>query len=84
MAYVVNFAPCAERQFRKLPLNVKKLLKTDIDGLETNPRPSGVKKISGAKNRYRIRVGDFRIIYNIYDNELLVLILQVVNRKDAY
>ena len=55
-----------------------------IDGLALNPRPTGVKKLKGFDRRYRIRVGDYRIIYEVRDGMLLVLILDVGDRKDIY
>ena len=48
------------------------------------PRPIGVKKLKGYENIYRIRVGDYRVIYEIQDQEMLVIILSSIHRKDAY
>ena len=55
-----------------------------IDALASNPRPAGVVKLSGATDLYRIRSGDFRIIYEIQDVGLVVLVLKVGNRRDVY
>jgi mRNA interferase RelE/StbE len=55
-----------------------------IRSLASDPRPQGVKKLSGASERYRIRQGDFRILYEIADNVLVVTIVEVIDRKDAY
>ena len=55
-----------------------------IDELSIDPRPSGVRKLENAVNSYRIRVGDFRIIYHIEDSVLLVDIVKIADRKDAY
>ena len=52
--------------------------------LEENPRPSGAKKMRGYKNLFRVRVGDWRIIYTINDEELIILILTVASRGKAY
>ncbi len=55
-----------------------------IDALAQNPRPAGVKKLTGFDHRYRVRVGDCRIIYEVRDRMLLVLVLDVGDRKDIY
>lgn len=55
-----------------------------IESLSTTPRPPGVKKLKGFDHRYRIRVGDFRILYEVRDRLLLVLVLDVADRKDIY
>ena len=55
-----------------------------IEGLSLNPRPSGVKKLKGFEQRYRVRVGDYRIVYEVRDRILLVLVLDVGDRKEIY
>ena len=50
----------------------------------TNPRPSGVKKLVGHDTAYRIRVGDYRVIYEVLDDKLLVEVFRIRNRRDAY
>lgn len=55
-----------------------------IDSLSLNPRPSGVKKLNGFEHRYRVRVGDYRIVYEVRDRLLLVLVLDVADREDIY
>ncbi len=84
MAYAIEFSPAAERQFRRLARKDQIRLRPHIDALADEPRPSGVKKLSNAGSLYRIRVGDFRIIYEIRDQTLLVLVLRVGNRRDVY
>jgi mRNA interferase RelE/StbE len=49
-----------------------------------NPRPPGVLKMSGADNLWRIRIGDYRVVYEIHDERLIVLVLRVAHRKDVY
>ena len=84
MAYRVSFAPAALRQFRKLPAAVQTRLSPHIDALANDPRPNGVVKLSGAADIYRIRVGDYRIIYEIRDAVLVVLVLKIGDRRDVY
>lgn len=55
-----------------------------IDGLESNPRPDGHKKLRGIDNAWRIRVGDYRIVYEIHDRQLVVLVIEIDHRKNIY
>ena len=55
-----------------------------IDNLADEPRPPRAEKLAGTENRYRVRVGDIRIVYQIEDRVLLILILRIRDRKDVY
>ena len=55
-----------------------------LHALEDNPRPPGVKKLKGQRDHWRVRVGDWRIVYTIQDRELIVLVLQIGNRREVY
>jgi mRNA interferase RelE/StbE len=55
-----------------------------IDGLAEAPQPPGMRKLTGTEQTWRIRIGDYRVIYDLYDEELVVLVLRVAHRKDAY
>jgi mRNA interferase RelE/StbE len=83
-AYRIEFSPHARREFSSLSKTIQKRIDEKILTLTLNPRPSGVKKLKGFENRWRIRVGDYRIIYEIIDNRLIVLVVQIAHRKDAY
>lgn len=82
--YDVQFATGAARQFRKLTKDVQRRLRPAIDSLADDPRPRGVKKMAGADDLYRIRVGDFRIVYETNDAEVVVLIVIVADRRESY
>jgi len=82
--YRVEFTPAALRQLKKLPRNILKKVAHAIDNLESNPRPDGTKKLVAGDNLYRIRVGDYRIVYQINNKELIILFVRVRYRKDAY
>lgn len=82
--YSVEFSKAAERQFRKLDPLLQKRLAKSVDGLAKDPRPNGVKKLSGESGIYRVRVGDYRIVYAIRDSALLVLIVRVGHRREIY
>ncbi len=84
MVYSIDFKPIAKRQLAKLHKTIQHRLETKIDALTGNPRPHGYKKLQGFENRYRIRVGDYRVIYEIHDDVLLVLIVKIGHRRDIY
>ncbi|MCE5317347.1 MAG: type II toxin-antitoxin system RelE/ParE family toxin [Parachlamydia sp.] len=68
---------------KKFPLKDKEAIFEAIKSLEINPRPNGVIKLAG-RDGYRMRVGDYRIIYHIKDRELLVLVVDIDGRADIY
>ena len=82
--YIINFTKSAAKEYRKLPLNIKSKVALAVDQLALDPRPTGVKKLVGSNNLYRVRVGDYRIVYEIYDNQLIILITRLRHRKDVY
>ncbi len=84
MAYEIQFTPAAERNLRKLPRHIIPIVERKIDGLATNPRPKGVEKMQGEGNLYRIRSGDYRILYTIEDRKLIVVVVKIGNRRDVY
>ena len=55
-----------------------------LDALEENPRPFGVEKMAGPADLYRVRVGDWRIVYAIRDRELVVIVIRIGNRREVY
>jgi mRNA interferase RelE/StbE len=83
MAYEVRMTGAVEKELKKLNIGIRNRLYARMLELGAEPRPSGVKKLEG-EELYRVRVGDFRIIYAIRDKELLVLIVRVADRKEAY
>jgi mRNA interferase RelE/StbE len=83
-SYRVEFAASAIREFGKLPDNVKRRLAPKITDLGRDPHPPGLKKIVGGAGALRIRVGDYRVIYDVVDSTRTVLIRYVRHRRDAY
>ena len=73
----------AQQQWDKLSDNIAEPIIVAIAGLEENPRPAGYKKLK-ARDGYRIRTGNYRIIYDILDKELIVDIIALRHRKDIY
>ena len=82
--YAVEIGTAAKKDFRKLPRNVQKKIKPIIDSLSENPRPAGVESIKGIKGAYRLRVGSFRVVYQVKDREVVVLVLRIADRKEVY
>ena len=83
MPYQIVFTPAASRAFSALPKEVLRRVDARILSLAANPRPYGCKKLS-EENFYRIRVGDYRIVYEIQDCALLVLVVRIGHRKEIY
>jgi mRNA interferase RelE/StbE len=81
--YQILINPSAEKQIQKLPKNVRIRITESILNLGDEPRPHGSKKLQGV-DAYRIRIGDYRVVYEIQDNILLVTVVIVGNRKDIY
>lgn len=81
--YTINIAKTARKQLDKLNDNIATPLIDAIAGLAKNPRPYGYKKLKGREG-YRIRVGNYRIIYDIFDKVLIVNVIELGDRKDVY
>ena len=82
-AYRIFFKKSVLKDFDKIPnKDLKKIIKR-IEALSTNPRPHGCEKLSG-QERYRVRQGNYRIVYSINDNELVIWVVKVGHRRDVY
>ncbi len=81
--YTAVLSKKAQKQLDKLSDNVAEPILEAIGNLEENPRPQGYKKLKG-RDGYRIRIGNYRVIYDIFDNELIVNIITLGHRKDIY
>jgi mRNA interferase RelE/StbE len=82
--YLVTFAASAKKELRDLPAEVVERLILRIRSLSTNPRPVGSKKLQGYRDRWRIRLGDYRVVYSIDDTNGLVDITRVAHRREVY
>ena len=82
--YDVLIERTAERDLRRLPADVHDRVVAAIIPLATNPRPPGSKKLTGTRNDWRIRVGDYRVLYDISDKVRIVRVYRVRQRRDAY
>jgi mRNA interferase RelE/StbE len=84
MSYQVIFKPRARRELEKLPRVTAERIAQAIDGLRMQPRPPGCRKLSGVEDLWRVRVGDWRIIYQIKDKCLIVMVVRIGHRRDIY
>ncbi|HPO15844.1 MAG TPA: type II toxin-antitoxin system RelE/ParE family toxin [Candidatus Hydrogenedentes bacterium] len=82
--YRVEYQTSAIRDLKKIKEPYRAKIVREIDKLAYNPRPVGAKKMSGFDQLYRIRVGDYRALYLIEDNVLVVLVLHAAHRREVY
>lgn len=83
-AYEVRIKNPAAKAIRKLPIEVRRTVQGAIRGLATDPRPHGYLKLTDSDGLYRIRCGNYRVIYEIEDGALIVHVVKVADRKEAY
>jgi len=83
-SYSVEWKRSAAKELKSLPHNVVLRILSKVEGLSSDPYPDGVKKLVGAEHTYRVRVGDYRIVYSIWSSKLLIEIVRVGHRKDVY
>ena len=84
MTYRVKLTATAQKQRKQMPPQIRARIDAALVGLKTDPRPTGVVKLSGSKNDWRIRVGDYRILYEIDDNEEVITVWRIAHRREAY
>ncbi len=83
-AYRIEVSPAAARQLRKLDPAARRRVQAAVELLAEEPRPARAKKLMGGDGEWRVRTGDFRIVYEIKDHVLLVLVLAVGHRREVY
>ena len=84
MPYAIDFAPKAAVALSALPPKIRRQVARRVDLLAAHPRAPDSKKLQGLENLYRVRSGDYRIVYQIQDKKLLVLVVRIGNRRDVY
>jgi mRNA interferase RelE/StbE len=84
MAYTIEYASEIRKEISRLPKNIQHRVDKTILALAETPRPAGCIKLAGQTDLYRVRVGDYRIVYGIYDGRKIVIILIVAHRRDVY
>jgi mRNA interferase RelE/StbE len=80
----VVLTPAAERQFARLSLQAREMIAAALVALARNPRPPACLKLAGAEDLWRIRVRQYRIIYQLLDDELLVVVVNIGDRNEVY
>jgi mRNA interferase RelE/StbE len=84
MTYEIITPKSVQKQIMALSTEMIVRIDETILELAENPRPDGVKKLKGTDRSYRIRVGDYRIVYNIYDKELVIVLIRCQHRREVY
>jgi mRNA interferase RelE/StbE len=82
--YRIEWLPAARRQLRKLPRSAAERVFSLVGSLAENPRPTGCRKLSGHDARFRVRLGDYRAIYEVRDEVLVVIVVTVGHRREVY
>ena len=83
-SYRVLLTSSAERELKKLPANIVARIISRLESLAYDPRPAGCKKLQGGDREWRIRVGDYRVIYTISDKKFLVEVTRIRHRSEVY
>jgi mRNA interferase RelE/StbE len=83
-SYSVELTRTAEKQLRRIAKRDRNRLVEAIRGLVDRPRPHGARKLQGYDHVYRIRVGQYRVVYEILEDRVIVIVLKVGHRKDIY
>ncbi len=84
MPYTVEFLATASEELAGLPKDVQRQIVRRIETLKTNPRPAGVKQLKSPEKFLRLRVGNYRVIYVVEGRQLVILVVRISDRKNAY
>ena len=84
MTYVIRLSPAAARELRKFDPAVRRRIQAVLELLADDPRPPSAKRLVGGAGEWRVRTGDYRIIYEIHDDRLLILVLRMAHRREVY
>lgn len=82
--YEVKLVPTARRVLLKLPARIRAQVAEAVGALAAEPRPPGCKKLAGNADYFRIRVGDYRVLYEVREREILLLVIKIGHRRDVY
>ncbi len=80
----IEFTTAAAREIRKLDPQIRRRILAGVADLERDPRPHGCRKLAGYDNAWRIRVGDYRVLYEVIDEQVLVTVVRVAHRRAVY
>jgi len=82
--YKIEWKPSALRELKRLDRQVIGRIIKGVESLAENPFPPGIKKLAGSEYTYRLRIGDYRVIYEVVNNQLVIEVIRVRHRKDVY
>ena len=82
--YQIEWKPSALRELKRLDRQIVPRIVSAIESLAEDPFPAQIKKLHGGEHSYRMRVGDYRVIYEVFSGRLVVQVIRVRHRKDAY
>lgn len=82
--YAITFARSARRELETLDASVVRRVIAKVEGLAQDPRPSGSRKLQGEQNLWRIRIGDYRVIYSVDDRQRVVDLVRIRHRREVY
>ena len=83
-SYAVQIKPSARKELESLPNNVLARVIRKIESLAQDPRPAGCKKLKGYKDQWRVRIGDWRVVYIVDDGAKLVSVTRIAHRREVY
>ncbi len=84
MSYAIEWRPLARKQVRRLDVSARRRVLEAVDNLSSEPRPVGSVTVTGAPGWRRIRIGGYRVVYEVQDDILVVLVLRVGSRGGIY
>lgn len=84
MTYRIELAPSAARQLKKFTPEVRRRIQGVLELLAEDPRPPAAKHLVGGAGEWRVRTGDYRVIYEIHDRQVVVLVLRMGHRREIY
>ena len=84
MTYRVTLSPMAARQLRKLDAQARRRIQAVLDLLAEQPRPPAATRLVGGAGEWRVRTGDYRVVYEIQNDQLLILVLRIGHRREVY
>jgi mRNA interferase RelE/StbE len=83
-SYKIVWKSSAQKELEKLPKAIISKVIKAVEQLSDTPYPQGVRKMVGVDQTFRLRIGDYRVVYNVFDNVLTIEIIRVKHRKDVY
>ena len=84
MPYRIEFTSSAEKEIQQLERTLQRRIIRKVEALSDDPRPIGCRKLVGSDRCYRIRIGDYRIVYEIEEDEILIVVIRVRHRREVY